>query len=197
MRVIIWADNTFDYTIATTNKSYVDGNYNAILTKAQNGTYNTEGTIVLSHELNNFTMTEMEEFYPKIKQAFKNVVPVGTCQNDSMPYVEQNFVYPVFSQYVAGTTSVSLQTASAVATDASISLPIQTGATSSVLSSIAYATGATAGAASGGGQAGAAVQTSGTSSSGSGNGAATLELAPLFSLVGCALASVAGAMYLL
>lgn len=36
--------------------SYVDGNYQNFITKGQNGTYNTHGTIVLSHELNNGTM---------------------------------------------------------------------------------------------------------------------------------------------
>lgn len=36
---------------------------------------------MLSHELNNDTMIEAQTFLPQIAGAFKNVVPVGTCQN--------------------------------------------------------------------------------------------------------------------
>lgn len=42
MSTVLWADNTFDYLIATTNASYVQGNYQAILNKQAAGNYSTQ-----------------------------------------------------------------------------------------------------------------------------------------------------------
>ncbi|KAM0756298.1 glycoside hydrolase/deacetylase [Meredithblackwellia eburnea MCA 4105] len=151
LATVIWADNTFDYLIATTNKTYIDGNYNAILAKQAAGDYNSVGTIVLSHELNNFTMQESEDFYPKIKAAFKAVAPIAVCNNNTNPYVETGYTYPNFAQWTAGTTSISLATATAVSTIPSMSIPLSTGVTGSVFYTNAYASGAaTVGAASAG-----------------------------------------------
>lgn len=45
MSTVIWADNTFDYLIATTNASYVQGNYQAILNKQAAGAYSTQVSV--------------------------------------------------------------------------------------------------------------------------------------------------------
>ncbi|KAL8283630.1 hypothetical protein RQP46_005425 [Phenoliferia psychrophenolica] len=170
MATVIWADNTFDYLIATTNKTYIDANYNAILAKQAAGAYNTEGTIVLSHELNNFTMQESESFLPKIQAAFQHVAPIAVCNNNTNPYAEAGYTYPNFQQWAAGTRTMDRLSATAVSVDASISYPITAGATGSVFHNNPYATGAatvgagTAGTTSGGA---AAAATSGGSSSSS------------------------------
>lgn len=95
MKTIIWDSNTFDYEIATLPRSQIEANYASIIQGGQNGTYATKGTIVLTHELNNDTMALMMENYPKIKAAFKNVVPVGVALNNTQPYLEKDFTYPV------------------------------------------------------------------------------------------------------
>lgn len=56
------------------------------------------GTIILTHELNNYTMQEAINFYPKLKAAFKALVPVGVAYNWTSPYVETNYSLPSFSQ---------------------------------------------------------------------------------------------------
>ncbi|BGP26463.1 chitin deacetylase, carbohydrate esterase family 4 protein [Rhodotorula toruloides] len=139
MRTITWLDNTFDYDISTLPRSDIMANYAAIIQKGQNGTFATNGTIVLTHELNSGTMGLMMENYPKIKSAFKNVVPVGVALNNTQPYVEKEFIYPNFAQYVAGTLSVSLVAPTAVSTDASLSLPLSSGASSSISATVMYA----------------------------------------------------------
>ncbi|KAH7907729.1 carbohydrate esterase family 4 protein [Hygrophoropsis aurantiaca] len=97
-----WREGTDGYTAAE-----VDANYEALIANAQNGTFSTAGTIMLTHELNNFTMSEAIKFYDQLKAAFKYLVPVGVGLNQTQPYVETNYSLPSFSQYVSGTTTVS------------------------------------------------------------------------------------------
>lgn len=69
---------------------------------------------VLTHELNNGTMGLMEQFLPSIQKTFNHVMPVrppslfslpyltlntqiGVCNNNTQPYVESGYVYPVRS----------------------------------------------------------------------------------------------------
>jgi hypothetical protein len=66
-----------------------------ILNNATAGTFSTHGTIVLSHELNNDTMALSTQFLPQINRAFKQVTPVGVCQNNTQPYLEKTYTYPV------------------------------------------------------------------------------------------------------
>lgn len=71
---------------------------------------------MLTHELNNYTMSEAIKEYPLMKAAFKvrsivipvhsininlllqYLVPVGVAYNITHPYVEQNYTLPTFSQ---------------------------------------------------------------------------------------------------
>ncbi|GAA6003980.1 hypothetical protein JCM10207_006496 [Rhodosporidiobolus poonsookiae] len=128
MRTIIWSDNTFDYEIATLSQATVEKNYNDILAKAANSTYDTQGTIVLTHELNNGTMALGEMYLPKIKEAFQYVAPVGVCQNNTKPYVEEGYTYLNFEQWAASTTSNSLTAPAAISTNAFSILPLSAGA---------------------------------------------------------------------
>lgn len=78
----------------------VDQNYENFITMGTNGTFANTGNIVLSHEINNMTMTLAMQHYPEIKKAYKHVVDVATCMNISHPYVEQVITYPTFDQSV-------------------------------------------------------------------------------------------------
>lgn len=53
---------------------------------------------MLTHELNNFTMSEAVKFYDQLKAAFKYLVPMGVAANISQPYVETNYSLPDFEQ---------------------------------------------------------------------------------------------------
>ncbi|KAM0747025.1 family 4 carbohydrate esterase [Meredithblackwellia eburnea MCA 4105] len=86
MITIVWEEDTFDYDWSTLGIAAVQKNYENILALQSSGTYNTEGLIVLSHELDNGTMSLSEEFLPKIRQQFTGgVMPVGVCQNNTNP----------------------------------------------------------------------------------------------------------------
>lgn len=70
----------------------------AIFANATQGTFQTRGTIVLTHELNNNTMRIFEQEYPTIQRNFQHIEPVHACQNITNPYLEQQYNYPVHSQ---------------------------------------------------------------------------------------------------
>ncbi|GAA5981256.1 hypothetical protein JCM5350_006078 [Sporobolomyces pararoseus] len=110
METIIWDEDTFDYDWITLGKPAIRANYDAILAKQANGTYNERGVIVLTHEIDGGTMELSQEYLPKMQAQFSGgVVPVGTCRNISEPYVEtSDFVYPNYAEYMAGTRSISL-----------------------------------------------------------------------------------------
>ncbi|KAH7907724.1 carbohydrate esterase family 4 protein [Hygrophoropsis aurantiaca] len=69
-----WEEGTDGYTAAD-----VDANYEALIAKAKSGAFSTAGTTFLTHELNNFTMSEAIKFYDQLKSAFKSIVPVGVA----------------------------------------------------------------------------------------------------------------------
>ncbi|KAI9454636.1 carbohydrate esterase family 4 protein [Boletus coccyginus] len=100
LRTIIWKYDSNDWRAGTGNvtSATVDANYQALIARAQNGTFNTGGTIMLTHELNNFTMSEAVKFYDQLKAAFKYLVPMGVATNVSQPYVETNVSLPNFEQ---------------------------------------------------------------------------------------------------
>ncbi|SCV71530.1 BQ2448_3118 [Microbotryum intermedium] len=137
LTTVVWADNTFDYDIGTLGVATIEANYNAILAEQSNGTFATQGTIVLTHELNNGTMSESKSFLPKIQSQFKAVVPIAVCHNNSQPYVETDYTYPNFAQFTSGTTSISLATATATSAP-SLSLTLSTGQTGSLIVPLSY-----------------------------------------------------------
>ncbi|KAJ3576317.1 hypothetical protein NP233_g512 [Leucocoprinus birnbaumii] len=65
------------------------------------------GAIILTHELNNFTMSEAVQFYGQLQTAFKHIVPVGVAYNQTQPYVETNYTLPTFEEYISGTTAIA------------------------------------------------------------------------------------------
>jgi len=109
LRTIIWQYDSNDWKAGTGNitDADVDANYEALIARAQNGTFANAGTIMLTHELNNFTMSEAMKFYDQLKAAFKYLVPMGVAINQTQPYVETNYSLPTFEEYISGTTTVS------------------------------------------------------------------------------------------
>jgi hypothetical protein len=65
--------DSFDWLVGTNNMTAanVDTNYQLFINNETNGTFDTVRGIMLTHELNNFTMWEAVKWYPQLKQAFK------------------------------------------------------------------------------------------------------------------------------
>lgn len=84
------------------SETEVDNNYMNLITAAQNGTFSTSGTIMLTHELTNFTMSEAVKFYDQLASAFSYLVPVGVALNVTAPYVEDGYTLPTFAEYIDG-----------------------------------------------------------------------------------------------
>ncbi|CAG8797547.1 17640_t:CDS:2, partial [Dentiscutata erythropus] len=104
MSTIIWDLDTNDWNEApdgTETSAQVDTTFQGFVNMGLNGTYNNSGTIVLEHELDNNTMSKAIEWYPKIKAAYKYLVPIASCLNITQPYAEANFTYPSFAEYIS------------------------------------------------------------------------------------------------
>ncbi|MBW0507145.1 hypothetical protein O181_046860 [Austropuccinia psidii MF-1] len=103
MSTILWDNDVNDFRYLTVGQAAVNSSYENLIKAATNGLFNNHGIVVLSHELNADTMNTNAAYLPKIQQAFKYVVPIAVCQNNSQPYVESGFTYPTFSEWAAGT----------------------------------------------------------------------------------------------
>ncbi|KAK0528228.1 hypothetical protein OC834_004132 [Tilletia horrida] len=100
----IWTDDTNDYEVAPGGPSptaSIEQNYqNIIATGVANP---NAGIIVLTHEINGGTMKIFQDEYANITKAFKHVVPLTACLNETNPYEPNSGIsYPNFNDYVAG-----------------------------------------------------------------------------------------------
>ncbi|KAJ8081457.1 hypothetical protein PM082_007302 [Marasmius tenuissimus] len=104
LQTIMWAYVTEDADIGLPGitASTVDKAYNDFIGLASNGTFATAGTILLQHELDNFTVSKAMQYYPRMKEVVQHIVPVGVALNKTQPYVETNYTFPTFEQYIAG-----------------------------------------------------------------------------------------------
>ncbi|KAJ7479720.1 carbohydrate esterase family 4 protein [Mycena latifolia] len=99
---VMWGFDAFDWEVGTNGVTTdtVQQNYDNLITKAGQGAFDSVGAIILTHELNNYTMQTAIDNYPKLVQAFDNLVPVGVGYNKTNPYVETNYTQPSFAEYV-------------------------------------------------------------------------------------------------
>ncbi|VDB96845.1 unnamed protein product [Peniophora sp. CBMAI 1063] len=104
LTTIVWGYDSNDWQngLNGITDADVDNFYQEFVNNATAGNFNEAGGIILTHELNNYTMSKAIEWYPKLKAAFKNIVPVGVGLNRTQPYVETNYSLPTFEQYVSG-----------------------------------------------------------------------------------------------
>ncbi|KAL8278453.1 hypothetical protein RQP46_009143 [Phenoliferia psychrophenolica] len=75
MITIVWEEDTSDWDWATIGISGVKENYEHILEKQADGSYETFGPVVLSHEIDGTTMEISQELLPQLQQQFAAVVP--------------------------------------------------------------------------------------------------------------------------
>ncbi|KAJ6460809.1 carbohydrate esterase family 4 protein [Mycena vitilis] len=104
---ILWKFDAFDWKVASgqATPAEVQANYDNLIGNATGGVFDTVGAIMLTHELDNFTMQTAIDNYDKLAAAFTHIVPVGVGHNRTQPYVENNYTQPSFSAYIAGTRS--------------------------------------------------------------------------------------------
>ncbi|KAH7873018.1 uncharacterized protein C8R40DRAFT_1051222 [Lentinula edodes] len=109
LQTIMWKYDTADASVdgTTITDETVETNYNDFLQTANSGAFNSTGAILLTHELNNFTMSEAVKYYPQLKSAFQYIVPVGVSLNKTQPYLETNYSLPTFEQYISGTVTTT------------------------------------------------------------------------------------------
>jgi peptidoglycan/xylan/chitin deacetylase (PgdA/CDA1 family) len=72
LRTIVWGYDSNDWRAGTGNitGADVDNAYNLFISNLTAGTFNTAGGIMLTHELNNYTMSEAIKYYPQLKSSF-------------------------------------------------------------------------------------------------------------------------------
>jgi len=104
---VLWKYDSFDWqandpaVTPPVTPADVQANYDKLIADATSGAFNTVGAIMLTHELNNYTMQTAIDNYPKLAAAFDHLVPVGVGYNKTQPYVETNLTQPSFQAYVA------------------------------------------------------------------------------------------------
>ncbi|KAI6144177.1 carbohydrate esterase family 4 protein [Pisolithus tinctorius] len=101
LTTIMWQYDSNDWRVGSGNitEADIDANYMDLIAAAQNGTFGASGTMMLTHELNNFTMSEAVKFYDQLASAFSYLVPVGVAFNVSNPYVEDGYTLPSFAEF--------------------------------------------------------------------------------------------------
>jgi hypothetical protein len=116
MTTILWDLDTDDWAagfnepLTTVQKTYED-----FIQMGSNGTYQNKGQIVLTHEINNTTMTLAVDNLPKIMAAYKNVIDVATCMNITQPYHETTVTRAAFDGSKTASSSVASGAASGAA----------------------------------------------------------------------------------
>ncbi|EPQ28508.1 uncharacterized protein PFL1_03811 [Pseudozyma flocculosa PF-1] len=101
LETVIWTDDTDDWQLppaGTKSKADVDNNYKTIIGKQSA----SGGNIVLTHEINDATMQEFMGQYANIQAAFKHIVPLTACKNQTKPYPDMDITYPNFADYTSG-----------------------------------------------------------------------------------------------
>lgn len=111
----------------------VQENYQKLINDVDNGKFDTvrgvlavlyqpevlivrfqEGAVILTHELNNYTMSVAVKWYDQLKDAFdvcssfffcplaktshQHIVPMATALNITQPYVEANYTFAKFGE---------------------------------------------------------------------------------------------------
>ncbi|CAO3653143.1 unnamed protein product [Cunninghamella echinulata] len=112
---ILWTDDTNDWSVGDTETvQQVDATYDQFIQMGTNGSMANGGNIVLTHEINNETMSLAIQNLPNIIKNYKHVINVATCSNITYPYMEKTVAFPTFADYLlsnnasAGNPSVVL-----------------------------------------------------------------------------------------
>ncbi|CAK5262303.1 unnamed protein product [Mycena citricolor] len=92
--------NDWQFGAGTMSAAQILGNYADFIGNATSGAFDDIGAILLTHELDNFTMQTAIDQYPRLSSAFKHIVPIATALNITQPYVETNFTMQSFAELI-------------------------------------------------------------------------------------------------
>lgn len=115
---MMWEFDSDDWRVGTEGYTLevVEQNYDNLIARANNGTFATSGTIMLTHEIRNDTMQLFMDNYDKLAAAFKYLVPIWAAYNVTQIYAESNATAGLtFAEYVdahGGSVADSTTTAS-------------------------------------------------------------------------------------
>ncbi|KAJ7444785.1 carbohydrate esterase family 4 protein [Mycena galericulata] len=132
LETVIWMYDSNDWEEGTNGVTAADvqANYDALISNATSGAFDSIGAIMLTHELTNFTMQMAIDNHPKLLAAFEHLVPIAVAQNRTQPYVETNYTMPSFAAYISGTTVTNASaSSSASSTPSSTASPSATSQT--------------------------------------------------------------------
>ncbi|KAJ7244341.1 hypothetical protein C8J57DRAFT_1681251 [Mycena rebaudengoi] len=123
LETILWKYDSNDWRAGTApniTAATVYANYDALIANVSAGAFDTvfiliplkEGAIMLTHELNNFTMQAAMDYYDRLADAFdinvlQYMVPISVAQNKTQPYTESNYKMPSFAEYTTNKDSGS------------------------------------------------------------------------------------------
>ncbi|KAJ7113059.1 hypothetical protein C8R44DRAFT_741396 [Mycena epipterygia] len=107
LETVLWQYDSNDWKVGTGNVTTetVQANYDQLVADVGNGVFDGAGAIMLTHELNNYTMQVAMDNYPKLANAFDHIVPIAVAQNKTQPYVETNYTFQSFDSYIANHTA--------------------------------------------------------------------------------------------
>jgi hypothetical protein len=96
LQTILWRYDSNDWRVGQNNitAADVDTSYNNFINNLTAGTFNTVGGLMLTHEVNNFTMQEAINFYPRLKAAFS--VRSHILINHVFRHTNPNIFSPLF-----------------------------------------------------------------------------------------------------
>jgi hypothetical protein len=130
LQTVLWKYDSNDWRVGQNGytTANVDTSYQLFIANLTAGSFDTVGGIMLTHELNNYTMQEAVNWYPQLKAAFsvrwftavfslhnkkrlthffflscrhhwhQHIVPIGVAMNTTNPYLETNYTLPTFQQ---------------------------------------------------------------------------------------------------
>jgi cobalamin biosynthesis Mg chelatase CobN len=158
LTTILWNLDTDDWAAGNSEPvSTVQQNYDDFIAMGSNGTFKQNGNIVLTHEIDNMTMSLAIKNLPQITKSYKNVMDVATCMNITYPYQEKTIKFPSFADYVSGKTDTTTGSNSTAST---------AGSSSGVASSKSSAASGSAGVSGSAASAVSAEQSTGATSAG-------------------------------
>ncbi|KAI8086985.1 uncharacterized protein B0P05DRAFT_533202 [Gilbertella persicaria] len=119
LTAIIWDLDTDDWAAGSSKTvEEVEETYEDYIEMGSNGTFANSGQIVLTHEIDNTTMSLALKFLPKIQSSYKHVVDVATCMNITQPYHETEVVHTTFADYLNASSSSAAPAADSAADSA-------------------------------------------------------------------------------
>lgn len=104
LRTMLWGYDSEDWSEGQNGvtKADIDNKYQQFIGQLTAGKFNKAGAVLLAHELNQFTMQEAIDWYPRLKSSFSHIVPIGVALNTTNPYLESGHTLPTFNQYISG-----------------------------------------------------------------------------------------------